>query len=141
MPLPPLLILADEDEYHAYYDTHYVNGPPVTTFDGIRVAFYPENFRHAFFRDSTPTSRDKAHFDVFRAQRMNWIPAILGDPAMEIRRDMRKPKVRRKALEPSTPYVVIIQPDRRNPTRARFITAFRVDSVSALSKIRSNPPW
>jgi len=137
--LPPLLILADQQEYRAYFENHYVNGPPVITFDGIRAAFYPETFDHAFFRDSTPTAGDKACFDLFRAQRMNWIRAILGDPGMEIyRRVMPNRKVRRIALESSTPYAVIIEMRRHNSI---FITAYRVDSRRALSRMRSNPPW
>lgn len=138
MPPPPLLILADQDEYRDYFDKHYVHGPPVTTFDGIRVVFYPQHFGHAFFRDSTPTAGDKAHFDVFRAQRMNWIPAILGDPAMEVyRRVMPNRKVRRIALEPSTPYAVVIEMRRHNGV---FITAYKVDS-GPLQKMRGNPRW
>ena len=38
-------------------------------------------------------------------------------------------------------YAVIIQIDSRNAHRARFITAYVVDSPSALTKMRSNPRW
>ncbi len=54
---------------------------------------------------------------------------------------MPNSKIRRVALETSVPYAVIIQIDSRNPLRARFLTAYLVDSGSALGKMRSNPRW
>jgi hypothetical protein len=38
-------------------------------------------------------------------------------------------------------YAVIVQLDPRRPSQARFITAYVVDSPSALAKMRANPPW
>jgi hypothetical protein len=73
---------------------------------------------------------------------MDWIKAVLEDPALEVyRRVMPDSKVRRIALEPATRYAVIIQVDPSNPLRARSITAYVVDSASALSKMRSNQKW
>jgi hypothetical protein len=73
---------------------------------------------------------------------MGWIKAVLGDPVLELyRRVMPGSKVRRIALEPATRYAVVIQMDPGNPLRARFITAYVVDSASALSKMRSNQKW
>ena len=141
MPLPPLLSLPDEAAYRTYFEVQYCN-TTVVTFDGITVQFFPETFNHAFYRDSSRTAKDKARFDLKRAQRMAWIRAVLEDSSLELyRRVMSNSKVRRIALELSTPYAVIIQIDSRNVHRARFITAYVVDSPSALMKIRSNPRW
>lgn len=141
MSLPNLLMLPNEQHYRAHFITHYCNAS-VVTFDGIAVRFFPKMFDHAFYRDSTPTARDKANFDLQRARRMEWIKAVLADSSIELyRRVMSNSKVRRIALEPTARYAVIIQIDNRNLSRARFITAYVVDSNSALTKMRSNPRW
>ena len=141
MPLPPLLSLPNEAAYRAYFETQYCN-TTVVTFDGVDVQFFPETFNHAFYRDSSRTAKDKANFDLKRAQRIDWIRVVLEDPSLQLyRRVMPNCKIRRIALEPSTPYAVIIQIDSRNAHRARFITAYIVDSPSALTKIQSNPRW
>ena len=141
MPLPPLLSLPNETAYRTYFEAQYCN-TTVVTFDGITVQFFSEMFNHAFYRDSSRTAKDKANFDLKRAQRMDWIKAVLEHSSLQLyRRVMPNSKVRRIALEPSTPYAVIIQIDSRNAHRARFITAYVVDSPSALTKMRSNPRW
>ena len=141
MPLPPLLTLASPSEYRRYYVSHYCCAP-ISTFDGISVLFFEEVFGHAFYRDSSPTARDKAIFDYRRAERLDWIRAVLRDPTAELyRRVMPTSSTRRIALLGPVRYAVIIQPYRRDPTRARFITAYIVDSNSTLTKMRSNPRW
>ncbi|GAB4543575.1 MAG: hypothetical protein Kow0063_36850 [Anaerolineae bacterium] len=141
MPLPPLLVLPGEKDYRAHFEAEYCRAP-VVTFDGISVHFFPGMFDHAFYRDSSPTARDKANFDLQRAQRMSWIKVMLDNPTSELyRRVMPNSKVRRIVLEPTAPYAVIIQIDSRDPSRARFITAYVVNSASALRKMRSNPRW
>lgn len=141
MPLPPLLLLPDETAYHEHFQAQYCSAP-VVTFDGIAVRFFSGGFHHAFYRDSSATAHDKAVFDLERARRMDWIKAVLADPTVELyRRKMPDSQIRRIALEPTTHYAVVIQIDRRNPARARFITAYVVDSGSALVNMRSNPRW
>jgi len=141
MPLPPLLSLRNEAAYRTYFEAQYCN-TTVVTFDGITVQFFPEIFNEAFYRDSSRAAKDKANFDLKRAQSMDWIRAVLEDSSLEVyRRVMPSSKVRRITLEPTTPYAVIIQIDSRNARRARFITAYIVDSASALTKMRSNPRW
>jgi hypothetical protein len=67
---------------------------------------------------------------------------MLEDPTLELyRRVMPNSEVRRIALEPTAHYAVIIQIASRDPLRARFITAYVVDSASALAGMRSNPKW
>ena len=141
MSLPPLLRLASPSEYRRHYITQYCHSS-IRTFDGISVRFFPEVFGHAFYRDSSPTAHDKAVFDYDRAARLDWIRAVLQNPAAELyRRTMPNSSVRRIALHGPTRYAVIIQPGKRDPTQARFITAYIVDSNSALAKMRSNPRW
>ncbi len=99
MPLPPLLTLPDEAGYRAHFEAEYCCAP-IVTFDGIAVRFFPEMFDHAFYRDSSPTAKDKANFDRQRAQRMTWIRNVLEDPALAVyRRVMPNSKIRRIAME------------------------------------------
>lgn len=140
MSLPALLTLADEASYRAHFNARYCN-VSIVTFDGVAVQFFPKMFDHAFYRDSSPTARDKVIFDLQRAQRMDWINAMLANPSMELyRRVMPNLKVRRIALEATERYAVIIQMGK-NSSQARFTTAYIVDSNSALAKMRSNPRW
>ena len=141
MLLPPLLYRPDAAAYRMHFIRHYCM-TPVVTFDSISVEFFPEVFEHAFYRDSNPTANDKAVFDLARAQRLNWIRAVLEEPTCNLyRRTMPGHRTRRIALEPTTPYAVIIQIDTRSLTRARFITAYIVDSTRALQGMISNPRW
>jgi len=143
MRLPPLLDLPNEAAYRAKFQRDYVDGASVLTPDGITVRFYPEKFHHAFHRSSTRRVQDKAVFDRQRAQRMDWIRAVLTDPSVERYRDPRKlGEFWCVVLEPTTPYVVIIQLYKRNPPTARFITAFVVeDGWGYLIKTRRMPRW
>ena len=142
MGLPPLLLLPGEQAYRQRYMKEYVLGGPIVTFDGLGVAFYPEQFDHAFFRDSSLKAKDKAIFDLRRAERMPWIRAALCDPCAELyRRPMSNKKVHRIALLDSMRYAVIIQIRDAKQTRARFLTAYVVDSEGALKNMRGNPRW
>ena len=137
--LPPLLHFQYISAYRSHFIRHYCN-TQIKTFDKIVVRFFPENFNHAFYRDSSPMAKDKSNFDTDRAQRVDWIKAVLADPNVEIyQRVMQNAKIRRIALEPTIPYVVIIQIDTRNSFFAKFVTAYVVSSQSVLGKIRSNP--
>lgn len=141
MPLPPLLKLKGEKEYRDYFIATYVKGAQVLTSDGIVVDFYPEAFEHAFYRDTTRDSHDKGRFDRKRAERMNWIRfALLEKHAEVYRRDMRN-KIRRITLLARQRYAVITQLNPKDTSRSRFITAYIVDSDSALAQMRSNPKW
>ena len=148
MPMPPLLSLPDIASYREYFRTNFCVAP-LSTFDSLSVSFYPEVFNHAFFRDSSPRSKDKAVFDHYRAERMEWIRHILQDHNVELYRRVMTSStchghgsaVRRLALESAELYLVVIQIDPNDATCARFITAYLVDSVNALRNIRSNPVW
>lgn len=112
------------------------------TFDGLGVWFYAEQFDQAFFRDSSPSAHDKAVFSQERAKRMKWIEAILKDASAEVyRRQMDDGKLARIALWQHERYAAIIQLRPNRPGSARFITAYVVDSETAMAKMRGNPKW
>ncbi len=140
MPLPPLLNLPSAADYEAHWVANYVNVGPFRTFDNIPVRYSTDTFKHAFYRDSSRYAHDKINFDWDRASRMDWISYVLEDRSVELYRRVVDGKTRRIALVGSERYVVIIQLTQR-PTWARFITAYIVDSQSALAKMRSNPKW
>lgn len=140
---PPLLVLADEAAYEAHFLARYCRGP-IVTFDGIKVWFRPNKFRHDFFESS---NRDgvKDLFSVKRAQRMDWIEATLKDSTAVlkqgwIKEEKRHDPMRRVALVNGN-YVVIIAINTRNPGKANFVTAFVADTPHTLNQIRSAPPW
>jgi hypothetical protein len=142
MPLPSLLKLKDEAEYREHFRKYYAGmQSPIVTHDGLTVYFFLDNFDHAFFTNS-PGSPVKDTFALDRAERMMWVKNILQDPSVELyRRIMPNGKVRRIALDASIPYTVIIQINKKKPNIAKFITAYIVNSPSALTKMCSNPKW
>ena len=141
MRLPDLLRLPGAEEYREHYSRSLVQRQ-ITTWDGWRVRFYPETFHHAFYTSTCRHAPAKDVFDLSRAERMDWIGALLAAPSVETYRRVVRGKTRRLFLEPTSRYLVVTevrgQVDER---RAVFITAYVVRSLSALAKIRSNPPW
>ncbi len=141
MALPPLLKLSNEIAYRNHFWSHYVKASPLATFDGIEVRFFARNFGHAFFTEFKRGSGIKDRFDLSRVERMDWIAAVLRDPRVELyRRMMPNGKVRRIALLSPERYAVIITLEK-GLKRASFVTAYVVNSDSALAKIWSNPKW
>ena len=70
------------------------------------------------------------------------VAAALKDHSAEVyRRQMGDGKTHRIALWPHERYAVIVQFRKKFPNSARFITAYVVDSDSALAKMRGNPRW
>ena len=148
MPVPPLLNLSDEADYRRHFDLSYVRGSAVVTPDGIWVRFYPEQFDHAFYDHayhgkSSPQAQRRDTFDFQRAERMDWLRAVLTDPSVERYRDIRHSKgFWCVVVEPTTPYVVAFKLMKRQPPQARFITAFVVDRPwEYLQKVRRMPTW
>ena len=76
--IPPLLNLADEDEYRK----HFINtlcDQRIICHDGIRAFFERNTFDHAFFQSSNRDG-NKDQFSLERAQRMDWITPTLQHP-------------------------------------------------------------
>ncbi len=141
MALPPLLNLADEAAYRAHFAATLKGASnAIVTHDGIVVVLHDHNFDHTF----APLKKwsKQSVFKPARASYMDRIRPALEDCAMEqYRRLMPDGKTRKLILEPSALFLVVIQPELANPTKAAFITAYQVASVKAPAKIRSNPPW
>ena len=142
MALPPLLNLADEAAYRAHFAATLQGAMnAIVTHDGIEVVLHDHNFGHAFGAPLKKWSKQRV-FNAGRASCMDWIRPVLEDGAMEqYRRVMADGAIRKIVLEPSATFVVVIQPELADPTKAAFITAYPVTSAKALTKIRSNPGW
>lgn len=139
--LPPLLRLDGESAYRDHFRDGYLPPAEIHTFDGIHVRFFDGNFHHAFYCESSRGSGKKDRWSLQRAERMDWIAAVLQDRTAELyRRDMPDRTVRRIALIPSERYTVVIQVNK-DQRRANFVTAYVVESDTALRKMRSNPKW
>lgn len=143
----PLLSLSSEAEYRAHFEREYCSGP-VTTFDGLQVRFKKRDFDHCCFESS---KRDgvKDTFSHVRAQRLNWIKAVLQDPNAERYKGWDKTRKRydskRRVAVVVGMYVVVIALTSTNT--ARFITAYWADTLdasgesAAVKKIRQGPKW
>lgn len=120
------------------------------TFDGISVKFYVDNFEHAFYESLNRRQKDKSKFSYKRANRIYWIKWVLENPKAELYvgynlRIKSYDNSRRVAVCVDN-YVVIIQIDRRDHKRAKFVTAYVADGVNgkgqkAIDLIRSGEKW
>lgn len=136
--LPPLVLYATESEYRQHFRRVYCCGP-IMTFDGIAVRFRAAMFDHCFF-ESVAMKDDT--FSPERAQRIDWIAAILRDPSAELfvgwDNERKRPATNRRVALVSDDYVTIIQMQAAG--KATFITAF-VASPQTIAKVRSNGRW
>ena len=137
----PLLHLQDESAYRTYYLQTLCRAGSITMCDGMRVRFFPEAFDHAFYQNTdrrgcpiTPI------FCMDRAERMAWMPECLRDGALpNYRRVMPNGEIRRLVLVPSERYLVVLRAVRG--MTCKFLTAYVVNSQSALRNIQANPLW
>ena len=137
MCLPALVDYSTELEYRQHFERIYCRGA-IQTFDGINVRFRKSMFDHCFFE--SVSSKDDT-FSQKRAERIDWIKAVLADRNAELRegwdnKKKRSAKDRRVAIVVEC-YVVII---RIRGNRADFVTAF-VAGSKTIQKIRTNPLW
>lgn len=137
MPYPLLVQYQTELEYRRHFERVYCRGL-ITTFDGIQVRFRRNMFDHCFF-ESVNTKDDT--FSQQRAERIDWIKAVLQDNNAELRegwdnRRKQSAKDRRVAIVVGN-YVVII---RIRGNKADFVTAF-IAGGRSIQKIRTNPVW
>lgn len=138
--LPNLRKFYSEVECREYYEKTYCT-KPITTFDGIKVHFYPEKFDDAFFESKNYQIRDKSVFSKDRSSKIDWIKYVLEDPKAEIYegwdRDKKQPrKDRRIAIISPQNYMVVITILKNK--KAKFITAYTVESWSSILKIKSS---
>lgn len=137
MAYPALVNYQTELEYRRHFERVYCQGT-IQTFDGIKVRFRKQQFDHCFF-ESIACKDDT--FSIKRAERVDWIKAVLEDENVELRlgwdnKKKRAANDRRVALVVDG-YVVVI---RIRGSRASLITAFVANSKS-IEKIRTNPLW
>jgi len=126
-----------ELEYRQHFERVYCRGT-IETFDGIQVRFRKTMFDHCFFE--SVDSKDDT-FSSRRAERIDWIKAVLQDASAELREGWDNKKKRpardRRVTVVVDDYVVVI---RIRGAKADFVTAF-VATGRSIEKIRTNPLW
>ena len=137
MVYPPLVQYQTELEYRRHFERVYCRGT-MATFDAIQVRFRKTMFDHCFFE--SVNSKDDT-FSLPRAERIDWIKAVLQDSSAELHegwdnKKKQSAKNRRVAIVVGS-YVVII---RIRGNKADFVTAF-VANGRSIQKIRTNPIW
>lgn len=138
---PPLVQYASEAEYQKHFERTYCRAL-IPTFDGITVRFRKDMFTHIFYESS---NRDgvKNVFSTKRAERIDWIKAVLQDSKADlyVGWDNKKKSYdtcRRVALVLGN-YVVIIR--LLKDKKAVFVTAYLADSGRTLEMIKRGPKW
>lgn len=142
--IPALVFYQTEDEYYAHFCGVYCsNDDPIYTFDGIRVDFYPNHFKHAFRESANRVKGDKSVFSRKRAERVDWIKWALQNNDAELFQGWNKQKdcydASRRVCIVIRNYVVVIQ--IKEEKEAFFITAFVADTSRTLNQIRNGPKW
>lgn len=134
---PPLVQYITEQEYRNHFERVYCK-EPIATFDDIQVRFRKSMFDHCFFESIH--SKDDT-FSQQRAERIDWIAAVLQDSGAELREGWdnkrKRPAKNRRVAIIIESYVVII---RIRGSKADFVTAFLANHRS-IQKIRTNPLW
>ena len=144
MALPKLVKYKTIGEYHKHFRREYCNpSKTITTCDGITVAFYPNQFKHAFYGSSGKGKRDKAKISLVRARRIDWIKYALKNPnaSLYVGYDKKK-KIydrRRRVCLKNNNYVVVIQ--FKDHRKADFITHFSPDTPHTKNSIKKSPAW
>ena len=138
MALPPLVYYSNIPDYRHHFEQVYCQAP-IRTFDGLCVRFRKRMFDHCFFE--SVNSQDDT-FSPQRAERIDWIKAVLQDSHAELRvgwdnRKKQPANDRRVAIVVNS-YVVIVR--LFGNSQAEFVTAF-VAGQRTLAQIRSNPIW
>lgn len=142
--MPPLLLLATEDDYRRHYLRHYCRAV-ITTHDGIRVYFRAESFVHAFYESTLRNGVKDTSISAARAQRMDWIAATLADPAAERFQGWLK---KERRYDPTRcvnvvfeDFVVVLSLGLRadGALKANFLTCIKADN--SIGKIRTSPLW
>lgn len=142
MSFPPLVIYTDRTQYKRHYENVYCRSI-IVTFDDIRVYFKPQRFGHAFY-ESTPGG-GKTIFSQKRAERIDWIKAVLESPDAELYQGWSKNKKvyvpDRRVSVMLEDYVVVIELRLIKGAKLKgdFITAYVADT--SINKIRSSPTW
>ncbi len=145
MNLPSLLYYDTEAEYKQHYIDNYCNLCPISTFDGVPVMFYEDQFAHAFYhRTHKSWKAKKDKFSTDRGERMEWIKHTLMNPHIIPKKGYDKEKncydnTRRVSFLSEENYLVVIYVNNRGV--GKFVTAYLVDNELTAEKIRKSPRW
>lgn len=143
------IVYESVDFYKKIYKKFYCKNS-ICTFDGIEVRFFVSAFEHAFFESNSRKLADKAKFSYKRANRIYWIKWVLQSNEAEIyigyNTKTKKYDNNRRVAVCIEEYVVIIEIDRANNKKAKFVTAYIADGANskgekAIQLIRSSPKW
>ncbi len=139
---PALLSLVSQDAYLAYYARKYCCAP-VVAHDGVEVAFRRKRFYHCCF-NSAYRSEVKTTFAHDRAERLDWIEAVLCDSTLPMRvgwnREEKRLDDRRRVSVLAPDYAVVIRFSNAARTEAEFVTHY-VGDPETIAKILGNPAW
>ena len=135
--------------YKKIYKKYYCKNP-IITFDDISVKFYVSNFEHAFFESVNRRAKDKSKFSYKRANRIYWIKWVLQNPNAQLYKGYNSKtknydNSRRVAICVDN-YAVIIELNKDNNKKAKFITAYVADGKNAkgqkaIDLIKGSPKW
>jgi len=145
--LPPLVNYSSENEYRDHFERVYCHAV-LETFDGVKVRFRKSDFDHGFFESSNKAGSKDA-FSRRRAERIDWIAAVLRDPTCELYQGWdnvkKRSDARRRVSVANEDYVVVIRFTGKK--RSEFVTAFVADpsmgpgKPSTVDRIRNGPKW
>ena len=131
-----------EEELRKIWSDNYC-GQPILTFDNIEVRFYSNMFDHCFFESDNRREGDKSILSYNRLEKIYWIKDALEDSTSILKKgwDSKTKSYddsRRVTLVKGN-YIVIILLYKKN--KARFVTAYEVNSDENLEKIKNSPDW
>ncbi|WP_304344095.1 hypothetical protein [Chryseobacterium koreense] len=131
-----------EEELREIWKTEYCQ-KSIVTFDGIIVQFFDQMFDHCFFESHSRREKDKSILSLNRLEKIYWIKDTLQDPEAILKdgwdsKTGSYDKSRRIALVKNNYIVVIII---FSPVKARFVTAYEVNSEENLKKILASPDY
>lgn len=137
------LNLDSEKEYLDHFKEHYCS-KKIITHDGIEVTFHEDMFKHAFYiRCARSLKKPKDTFSKERSERMDWIKDVLSDSTIEMKFGwdsyLKRYDNNSRVAMIIEDYVVVIKV--LSKTKARFITAYIIDSEKVKNKIAASPTW
>ena len=131
-----------EEELREIWSVEYCN-TPIITFDDIEVKFFSSMFNHCFYESDNRREKDKSILSLNRLEKIYWIKETLQDPDSIRKQGWDRNK---KTYTDSSRvnlvkgnYIVVIKIFSKN--KARFITAYEVNSDENLEKIKNSPDW
>lgn len=133
--------LSEEELRKIWSDNYY--DKPITTFDNIKVHFYSNMFDHCFFESDNRRKGDKSILSYNRLEKIYWIKDALEDPTSILKQgwdsNTKSYDDSRRVTLVKGNYIVVIL--LYNKDKARFVTAYEVNSDENLGEIKNSPDW